>query len=203
MKWLPSTERDLRGTGGPLLFFHSLNKAGEHPLDFTNAHVKSLLLLLRKESQVARKQQKVFEFARGPERCVQELPKFRPTSPAATLRNVRRHRRGGTPHLAGQTIPLRFGKCGRGRVNPQGEGMALLPNLQWSVILHSLYNQLFIFFSDLQPNTANRQPRKLNSCTGIKNENENVNVNEKNLFISLFLLKTEYWKLSTRRSRKC
>jgi len=195
MKWILSTKRDLPWKDSALLLFHSLNKAGEHPLDFTNAHVKSLLLLLRKESQVARKQQKVFEFACGPERCVQELPKFRPTSPAATLRNVRRYGRGSTPHLAGQTVSFRFGECGGGRVNPQSEGMALLPHLQWSVILHNRYNQLSIFFSDLQLNTANRQPRKLNSCTGIKNENENVNVNvnvnEKNLFISLFLLKTE------------
>jgi len=158
MKWLPSTERDSPGTGGALLLFHSLNKAGEHALDFTNAHVKSLLLLLRKESQVARKQQKVFEFACGPERCVQELPKFCPPSPAATLRNVRRYGRRSTPHLAGQTVSFRFGKCGRRRVNPQSEGMALLPHLQWPIILHNGYNPLSIFASDLQLNTESCLP---------------------------------------------
>jgi hypothetical protein len=158
MKWIPSAKRDLPWTDGALLLFHSLNKACEHPFDFTNARVKSLLLFLREESQVARKQQKVFKFACRSERRVQELPKFRLTGPPATFSNVRGHRRGGTPHLAGQTVPLRFGKCGGGRVNPQSKGMALLPHFLWSVILHTGYNQLSIFVLDLQLNTESCQP---------------------------------------------
>jgi hypothetical protein len=157
VSWISSTERDSARARGALLLFHPLDQASEHALDFTDAGVESLLLFLREEAQVAREQQKVFKFACRPDRCVKELPKFRLTRPAATLGNVRRYGRGGASHLARQSVSLWFGKGGGGRVDPQNEGMALLPDLQLSVILHNRDNQLTIFLSYLQLKTDNCQ----------------------------------------------
>lgn len=158
VSWISSTEWGSTRARGALLLFHSLDQAREHALDSTDAGVENLLLFLREEAQIAREQQGVFQFACRPDRDVEELPKLRLTRPAATLGNVRGYRRGGTSHLARQAVSLRFGKGGGGRVDPQNEGMALLPHLQLSVILHNRDNQLTIFFSDLQLNTENCQP---------------------------------------------
>ena len=138
------------------LFLHSLNQPCEHALDFTDAGVECLLLFFRQESQVAREQQEVFEFACRSERCVEELPKLRRTCPAATFGNVRGYGRRGTSHLAIQTVTLRFRKGGRRRVDSQREGMAPLPYFQLSIILHSADNQLSIFNSYSQVETVHR-----------------------------------------------
>ena len=151
-------ERGSARARGALLLFHSLDQASEHALDFTDAGVENLLLFLGEEAQVACEQQKVFKFACRPDRCVEKLPKFRLTGPTATFGNVRGHGRGGTSHLARQAVSLRFGKGGGGRVDPQNEGMALLPYFQLSVILHNSDNELTIFLSHLQLNTDNCQP---------------------------------------------
>lgn len=167
------------------LFFHSLNEPCEHTLNLTDAGVKSLLLFLREEAQVASEQQKVFKFAGRPERRVKELSKLRAACPAAAFGNVRGYGRCRASHLARQTVPLRFRKGGCRRVDSQRQRMASLPDLQLSVILHCLDNQLSIFRSYLQPKTSNRSQQV--ALTGISHD---VNSQPKPLF-SYGKLKTD------------
>ena len=140
--------------GRKALIFHSLNQPREHAFDFTDAGVESLLLFLREEPQVARKQKKVFKFACRPKRCVEKLPKLRSTCSAATLGDVCGYRRRSTPHLVRQAVSLRFREGSRRRVDPQDKRMAALPYFQLSVILHVSDNQLSIFPSYLQQKIA-------------------------------------------------
>ena len=158
MRWTSLSERGSSKARGARALFHSLDQPSKHTLDFTNAGVESLLLFLRQEAQVASEQQKVFKFGCRPDGDVQELSKLGRTRSAAALSNVRGHRRGGTPHLARQAVSLQFGKGGGGRVDSQNEGMAFLPYLQLSIILHNRDNQMTKFFSYLQLNTENCQP---------------------------------------------
>jgi hypothetical protein len=212
LRQISSTEGDSACVHGTLLF-HSLNQPCEHALDFTDAGVECLLLFFRQESQVAGEQQEVFKFACRSERCVEELPKLRLTCPAATFGNVRRYGRRGTPHLASQTVTLRFRKGGRRRVDSQREGMAPLPYFQLSIVLHSTDNQLLIFSSDSQlktvhpvkrvallepfrPATAQTNicflPDAINHPNSLANNQSNILItNHRNILFSHGKLKTE------------
>ena len=150
-------------SGRKTLIFHSLNQPREHALDFTDAGVESLLLLPRNEPQVARKQQKVFQFARRPKRSVEELPKFRLPRPPTTFGDICRDGCCGPSHLTCQAVPLRFRKGGRRRVDSQDERMAALPYFQLSVVLHGSDNQLSIFSSYLQQKTAGASKKQVSA----------------------------------------
>ena len=158
VRWTCSSERSSARARGARSLLHSLDQASKHALDFPYAGVQSRLLFLREEAQITSKQQKVLELACGPGRNVKKLAKLSLTRSTATLGNVRGYRRGGTSHLACQAVSLRFGKGGGGGVDPKNEGMALLPHLQLSVILHNTDNELTIFRSYLQLDTENCQP---------------------------------------------
>jgi len=142
---------------------HSMDQARKHSFYLTDTGVKSLLLFISQESQIASEQEKVLQLSGGAYGDVQELPELRRTCSAATLGNVRRYRGGGTSHLAGQPVSFGFWKGSGRRINSKSQRMALLPNLQLPVILHGENNQTTIFLSYLQLKTENCQPVVL-SC---------------------------------------
>lgn len=115
---------------------HSLNQSGHHEPYVVEGCVKSDVLFLCKQTKVARKQEKVFQFTRRACGDMQELAEFRLGSPSTSLGDIRGDRECSSPHLVSNAVSLVFRKGRRGTVDSNNKRVALLPNLELFEILH-------------------------------------------------------------------
>jgi hypothetical protein len=137
---------------------HALDKPGKHSLDFGDAGFQTSVLSLRKKTEIASQQQKVFEFARRTCGVVKKLAEFCLAGTSAALRNIGGDRSSRPPHLACESVTLGIRKSGRRRIDSDHKRMALLPDFQLFEILHASTDQISPLFVYLQLNTDNCQP---------------------------------------------
>jgi hypothetical protein len=107
----------------------------KHQLYLTDSCFQRIVLTRRQELQVSGQHEKIIQFTRRSQRDVKVLPQFGSSRPAASLRDVRRHRECSASHLVRQSKSFCFRKCGRSSINAQGHRVALLPNEQFPKVL--------------------------------------------------------------------
>jgi len=110
----------------------------QHPFNFNYFSRKALVLFSLEKVEISREQAVIFHLARRSHRNLQESPKLSIAFAAASLRDVRSNRCGGTPYLTGQSVDFFFWKSSTSRIDVEREVVCFLPYLQISEILHEI-----------------------------------------------------------------
>lgn len=148
----------LSGSGHPLPVVYPLDQARKHLFNLANRSFQSCVLLFWKNTKVSCKQKKIFQLTSRPDGSVEKLSELSLTASTTTLSYIGRYRSSSAPHLACESKPLGFWEGGCCRVNPESQGMALLPDFQLSEVLHAATSLSLSFFIYLQLKTDNCPP---------------------------------------------
>jgi hypothetical protein len=113
------------------------DESSQHQFDLMNPGFECIMLRWSQELKISRERKKVVQFACGAQGDVKVLLQLRSSSPAATLGDICRNRKGSAAHLVRQAITLRFRERGSSPVNAQRHGVALAPDQQFAEVLHA------------------------------------------------------------------
>jgi hypothetical protein len=122
--------------GSMTITVYPLYQAGQHPANFVQRGIESLVLLFCEQTKIARKQEKILQLTRGTSGNIQKLTKLGLAATTTALRNVRWDRSCSSPHLAGNAVPFGIRKRAGCHVDAQHERVALLPNPELLKVLH-------------------------------------------------------------------
>lgn len=120
---------------------HGFNETGKHAFYLAYTRVQGLELFWYEKIQISRQNNVILQFAGRAKRDIQELAQFRVCRSPAAFRYIGRNRKGGSPHLAGETKHLVPGKNGCDVVHTQGQSMTSLPNLELRIVLQRATSQ--------------------------------------------------------------
>jgi hypothetical protein len=143
---------------------HLLDQPSQHPPDFEETCIQRGMLLVGEESKVAGEEKEVFQLTRGSRRNMEELAEFRPAGSGASFRDISRHRRCRSPHLAGDSISFVFRKRRSRGINTQGQRMAIAPDLELLIVLHTVSLTYTFIYIYLQLRTNNCQQLRGAKC---------------------------------------
>jgi hypothetical protein len=121
--------------GSPRVYL--LNQPGQHSSDLIETCIQGRMLLVGEQSKVTSQEEEIFQLTRRSGRDMEKLTELRSTGSGASFRDIGRHRRRRSPHLTRDSVAFVFGK-GRGCcIDAQNERMAILPDLELFIVLHS------------------------------------------------------------------
>jgi hypothetical protein len=115
---------------------HRLDQAREHSFDFADSGVQDLKLSRHEKVQVPGQDRIVLKLIRRPKCNVEELAKLRICRAPAAFSNIRRDGECCSSYLTRQPEELLARKHRSDVVDAQRQSVALLPNFQFSVVLH-------------------------------------------------------------------
>lgn len=135
----------------------------KHQFDLADSSFERVVLTWRQELKVSRKKKEIIQFARRAKRDVKVVLQLRPSRPATALRNVRRNGEGGASHLTSEPVSFRFRKRTSCAINAESHSVTLLPDHEFTKVLHAFASLAFGFTYNLILITYN-WPRGVVQC---------------------------------------